>query len=96
MIFDHANEPKHNPKKIIAPRIPRYGDLQSDLDSLRNQSLSPCSKYISIGSWNVEGLSDAKIAAMQYHISNSGCQILCIQETHHNMSDYWISEEGFF
>ena len=57
--------------------------------------MQPCPVNIIFGSWNVEGLTESKIIALQHSMASAGCGILCIQETHRALSDYWVSEEGY-
>ena len=50
---------------------------------------------IGLGTWNIEGYTEAKRIAIQCTMYSLGLQILCIQETHRACSDYFISEEGY-
>ena len=42
---------------------------------------TPASSQLQIGTWNVEGLTDLKLAHLQYVMERDGIDLLCLQET---------------
>ena len=48
-----------------------------------------------MGTWNVEGLTDAKIVELQLHMQKLGIGILCLQETHRTESTHEVTDDGF-
>ena len=54
----------------------------------------PVSGELSIGQWNIEGLTPSKVQ-LQLAMRKLGIGILCMQETHLKNSDYYVSEEGY-
>ena len=40
-----------------------------------------------IGTWNVEGLTDAKVVELQHYMMDIGLDVLCLQETHWTNTD---------
>ena len=54
---------------------------------------SPNSLYIA--TWNVEGLTNAKISTLQHYMQEYNIHILCMQEVRKPLSDYFITEQGF-
>ena len=61
----------------------------------RGGKLRVLKKQLHIASWNVEGLTDAKIFELQKHMWEMGIDILCIQDTHCSQSPYYLTEEGY-
>ena len=59
------------------------------------QSIKTCANKLVLASWNVEGLTDAKIISLQQTMIQQSIDILAIQETHRRLSDYWVTSEGF-
>ena len=47
------------------------------------------------GTWNVEGLTEAKIIQLQLVMVCLGISVLCLQEIHRTMSEYRVTDEGF-
>ena len=48
-----------------------------------------------MGTWNVEGLTDAKLEHLQLVMSDRRLHILCIQETHLPGADSYVTDSGF-
>ena len=57
--------------------------------------MRPTSGDFVIASWNVEGLSDAKLIQLQRVMVSRNIKVLCLQETHVAKSEYRVTEEGF-
>ena len=57
--------------------------------------LRPMRHGLQIASWNVEGLTEAKIIALQQIMEKQSIDIMCIQETHRKKSDYFTTEENY-
>ena len=66
-----------------------------DRDHIRGQKLNISPSSLTIGSWNIEGFIEAKKFTIQHYMDSFGIHILCIQETHRSLSDYFVTEEGF-
>eukprot|EP00959_Pyramimonas_sp_CCMP1952_P154195 3225927-Pyramimonas_sp.AAC.1 len=54
----------------------------TELFDYRGGPLRPCRKDVVFGSWNVEGLTESKIAELQEHMRTFNIDTLAIQETH--------------
>ena len=57
--------------------------------------MRPSPKQLCIGTWNVEGLTKAKLITLETYMQNHGIHLLCLQEVRKCMSDYSITEAGF-
>ena len=57
--------------------------------------MRPTSGDFVIASWNVEGLSDAKLIQLQRVMVSRNIKVLCLQETRVAKSEYRVTEEGF-
>ena len=62
---------------------------------VRGGRLQVSSRQLTIGTWNVEGLSDSKLILLQVYMDYYGISILCLQEVRKSLSDYRITDEGF-
>ena len=47
-----------------------------------------------MASWNIEGLTDEKLATLEHYMSIYSIDLICLQETHRPNSDYWTTENG--
>ena len=61
----------------------------------RKGRLWPCRSQLRIATWNIEGLTEAKLIELTWHMNSMGIDILCIQETHKSESTYEITDDGF-
>ncbi|CAE8714752.1 unnamed protein product [Polarella glacialis] len=50
---------------------------------------------LTLATWNMEGLTEAKIIELQIHMQRFGIGILCLHETHRTQSAYYVTAEGF-
>ena len=66
-----------------------------DRNVVRGGALKPSPKQLCIGTWNVEGLSDAKLVTLETYMHDYGIHILCLQEVRKPLSDYSITENGY-
>ena len=48
-----------------------------------------------MGTWNVEGLTDAKVVELQHYMMDIGLDVLCLQETHWTNTDCHVTDAGF-
>lgn len=65
------------------------------MNSARGGRLRPAGEGLAIASWNVEGLTEAKLIALQHTMLQRSIDIICMQETHRAKSDYYITDRGF-
>ena len=63
--------------------------------NFRGGSLQTTSTNFVVASWNIEGLTKAKIEELQVHMINRKVEILCLQETHWTDSAYFVTDAGF-
>ena len=61
----------------------------------RGGKLQPSSPEINVLSWNVEGLTDEKLEALQTYMGSMDIGILALQETHSCNSEYYVTHCGF-
>ena len=73
----------------------QLGQAKLSIENVRRGRLKPSEKDQQFVSWNIEGLTEAKIVALQQFMKNNRVGIIGMQETHKLMSDYYESEEGF-
>eukprot|EP00959_Pyramimonas_sp_CCMP1952_P015781 333843-Pyramimonas_sp.AAC.2 len=66
-----------------------------EADFFRGGRLSVASAGLQLGTWNVEGFTEAKLVELQMHMKSYGIDLLCLQETHKPKSEYTVTEEGF-
>ena len=64
-------------------------------DVFRGGRLRVASRNLVVGTWNVEGLTDAKIVELQLYMQKLGIGILCLQETHRTESTHEVTDDGF-
>ena len=64
-------------------------------DSFRGGRLRVAPRTWNIATWNVERLTDAKLIQLQSIMYKRGIGVLCMQETHKNLSEYYETEEGY-
>ena len=48
-----------------------------------------------VGTWNVEGLTHAKVVELQFCMRQFNLGVLCLHETHRIESTYDVTPEGF-
>ena len=48
-----------------------------------------------VGTWNVEGLTDAKLVTLRTYMQSLNIDILCIQETHTPKSNVYTTEDNY-
>ena len=65
------------------------------MEYVRIHRLRPAYKKQHFATWNIEGLTEAKIASLQVVMRNSSIGVMCIQETHKPMSDYYSTDDDF-
>ena len=63
--------------------------------AIRGGTLRPSPSQLCIGSWNVEGLTEAKLITLETYMHDYGIHLLCLQEVRKSMSEYSITEAGF-
>ena len=63
-------------------------------DCFRGGDLRVASTHLNIVTWNVEGFSDAKLITIQQRTIEFNVDIVCLQETHRAMSEYFVTLEG--
>ena len=61
----------------------------------RGGELRPSRDELLLASWNVEGLTDAKVVQLRFHMKEMAIGVLCLQETHRCKSDYYITDQGY-
>ena len=61
----------------------------------RGGDLKPTGGDLRIATWNVEGLTDAKLVQLRGIMEDRGIDILCMQETHVGKSEYIVDESGY-
>ena len=59
------------------------------------QATYPWDKELHFATWNIEGLTDVKIAQLQNIMLLNDIHILCIQETHQPGAFSYVSDSGF-
>ena len=64
-------------------------------DVFRGGRLRVASRNLVVGTWNVEGLTDAKIVELQLYMQKLGIGILCLQETHRTESTHEVTDDAF-
>ena len=67
----------------------------ADPRDYRDGSLRPCNLHLRVGTWNVEGLTEAKHVELEMHMRNLSIDILCLQEIHNTGSEYYSTKSGF-
>ncbi len=73
-----------------------YASTKFDRQNIRGVAhikISPAN--LKLATWNVKGLTDEKLIALQQFMFRQDIDILCMQETHRQLSDYFISDAGF-
>ena len=65
------------------------------LQSVRGGRLRPSGHQLKVGSWNVEGLTEAKLMQLELMMEERATDLLCVHETHRAMSDVWVSMKGY-
>ena len=82
---------------IIPQQVSGFGYIASRVDGriMRGGPLHVSPSSLHIGTWNVEGLSDDKILALQEYIAVHGIHIICMQEVRKPLSDHIITDQGF-
>ena len=65
------------------------------LGEVRNGRLRPAARELLTASWNIEGLTDEKVVAIQRYMAQSGVGVMCIQETHRLKSDNYVTIDGY-
>ena len=88
----HVQPVSHN--HISTPEA-RLGQTNLSIHDVRGGRLRPADVGLKIATWNVEGFTDAKAVTLQVIMKRRGIGILCLQETHHSGSAYYITEEGY-
>ena len=66
-----------------------------DRSVVRGGALQPSPNQLCIATWNVEGLSDAKLGTLEAYMHKYGVHLLCLQEVRRTLSDYCITDNGF-
>ena len=66
-----------------------------DLTQIHEGQLRVKQGAVSISTWNVEGITDAKLVTLQKYMMDYNIDILCIQETHLPLSDVYTTSFGF-
>ena len=66
-----------------------------DRQSIRMGNLKVAPHFLKIASWNIEGYSEDKLISLQMTMIRESIDILCLQETHRLLSDYFVSDEDF-
>ena len=61
----------------------------------RGGHLRATSRDMRIGTWNVEGLTDANVVELQHYMMDIGLDVLCLQETHWTNTDSHVTDAGF-
>ena len=54
----------------------------------RGGGLAPFEGKLCCISWDVEGLTDEKLATLEVYLGSHGVDVICMQETHITKSDY--------
>jgi len=57
--------------------------------------LRPTTDRLKVATWNVEGLTEAKLVQLQIHMTKRSIDVLCVQETHITKSEYRVLDDGF-
>ena len=52
-------------------------------------------QYLSVCSWNVEGLTESKLYEVCQYMKMHGIHVCCIQEVRKPNSDYYLTDDGF-
>ena len=73
----------------------QYCPTHIDRNVVRGGTLRPSPGQLCIGSWNVEGLTEAKIVTLETYMQDHGIHLLCLQEVRKPMSEYYITDAGF-
>ena len=73
----------------------RYRATHIDRSLVRSGNLRPSPNQLCIGSWNVEGLTEAKLVTLETYMHDHGIHLLCLQEVRKCMSEYYITDAGF-
>ena len=53
------------------------------------------SQFLSVGSWNVEGLTEIKLHEICMYMKQQSIHIMCIQEARKPNSDHYVTQDGF-
>ena len=69
----------------------RWSEGCSDIDSQHHSQIGS----ISIGTWNVEGITDIKIEQVIDYMEQYSIAVVCIQETRKLKSDVFFTDRGF-
>ena len=72
-----------------------YKSTIADLTQVREGQLRVEQGVVLISTWNIEGITDAKLVTLQKYIMDYNIDILCIQETHLPLSDVYTTSFGF-
>ena len=59
------------------------------------KSPTATSRDMRIGTWNVEGLTDATVVELQYCMMDTGLDVLCLPKTHWMHTDCHVMDAGF-
>lgn len=93
---------KHfSPKIQLNTVIPKkggciqYAATHIDRNVVRGSSLKPSPGQLCIATWNVEGLTEAKLATVETYTQEYGIHMFCLQEIRRPLSDYCVIDNGF-
>ena len=62
---------------------------------MRGGSLKPSPGQLCIATWNIEGLTEPKLATLETYMHEYGIHMLCLQEVRRLLSDYYVTDNGF-
>ena len=73
----------------------QYSPTHIDRNAIRGGTLRPSPNQLCIGTWNVEGLTEAKLVILETYMQDHGIHLFCLQELHKAHSEYYITDAGF-
>ena len=94
-VHDRLGVVQHNIDRTYLHQFRRLGQTSLPLEELRGGHLRPAQGQMTVASWNVEGLTEAKLVELQVFMAKHDVSILCLQETHKSLSDYYVTHDGF-
>ena len=84
-----------NPKVLMCSTPCSPCQTEFTASHFRGGRSKPNLRKLVVGSWNVEGFTDTKLEELQNHMFHNHIGVLCSQETHRTVSEYYITDGGF-
>ena len=75
-------------RQVVSPLAAESGE-GADIQSMDRGS------FVRVGSWNIEGMTELKLAEVCRYMREHSIDIMCMQETRRPNSDHYATEDGY-